>query len=367
MDSEWKNLRLGDVITLKRGYDLPTADRNGNGNVPIVSSSGIIDYHDEAKAQAPGVITGRYGTVGEFFYLNEPFWPLNTTLYVRDFKGNNPYFIYYFLQTLHFTRYSDKTSVPGVNRNDLHRIKVKLPPLAEQRRIAGILGAWDEAISLTGRLIEAKQRRKQGLMQRLLTGSARLPGFEGEWREVRLDQVAKVIMGQSPSSENYNGTGQGIPLIQGNADIEDRRTAPRNFTTEITKQCKVGDIILSVRAPVGETALSVHDACIGRGVCAIRATNLDNKFLYQLLVFIEPAWDRYAQGSTFTAINSSDIKQFRLSVPSASDEQRAIAAVLQTADEAIALLERKLAALRRQKQGLMQRLLTGQVRVGEGG
>ena len=252
---------------------------------------------------------------------------------------------------------------PALTVATIKKLQFPLPPLTEQRRIAEILGAWDEAITLTQRLVEAKQRRKQGLMQRLLTGSLRLPGFEGEWREVRLGDVAKVIMGQSPSSENYNDTGVGVPLIQGNADIENRLTSPRNFTTEITKTCNVGDIILSVRAPVGETALSLHNACIGRGVCAIQATKLDNRFLYQLLLSVEPAWDRYAQGSTFTAINSSDIRQFVLFVPETKDEQRAIAAVLQTADEEIGLLGRKLSALRAQKQGLMQKLLTGEVRV----
>ncbi len=94
MSSDWEKGRLGDFITLKRGYDLHAEERNGGGDVPIISSSGLMSFHDEVKAEAPGVVTGRYGTVGKFFYIDVPFWPLNTTLYVQNFKGNFPHFIY---------------------------------------------------------------------------------------------------------------------------------------------------------------------------------------------------------------------------------------------------------------------------------
>src|ERR687886_2444221 len=99
MSAKWIECRLGDVLTLQRGFDLPNQQRR-DGNIPIVSSSGISGYHNEAKVKAPGVVTGRYGTLGEVFYISKDFWPLNTTLYIRDFKGNDPKFISYFLQTL---------------------------------------------------------------------------------------------------------------------------------------------------------------------------------------------------------------------------------------------------------------------------
>lgn len=98
----WRETTLGQVIELKRGYDLPTRDRRP-GPYPVVSSSGISGYHDEAKVKAPGVVTGRYGTIGEVFYILEDFWPLNTSLYVRDFKVNDIRFISYFLRTLSFS------------------------------------------------------------------------------------------------------------------------------------------------------------------------------------------------------------------------------------------------------------------------
>ncbi|GIK76310.1 MAG: hypothetical protein BroJett021_52980 [Chloroflexota bacterium] len=97
-------------------------------------------------------MTGRYGTLGEVFYLTEDFWPLNTTLYVQDFKGNYPLFIYYLLQGLDFSGYSDKSSVPGLNRNHLHTMQVCIPPLPEQRAIAHILGTLDDKIELNRRM-----------------------------------------------------------------------------------------------------------------------------------------------------------------------------------------------------------------------
>lgn len=147
----WSKVPLGEVVTLQRGFDLPAQKRNP-GKVPIVSSSGVSDYHSEVGVKGPGVVTGRCGTIGQVFFIKEDYWPLNTTLWVNDFHGNDPLFTSYLLRTIDFQSCSDKSSVPGVNRNDLHRIPVSLPPLAEQKRIASILGALDDKIELNRRM-----------------------------------------------------------------------------------------------------------------------------------------------------------------------------------------------------------------------
>lgn len=147
MSSEWSTGKLGEFIELKRGYDLPKAKRK-LGTIPLVSSSGISDTHEVAMVKGPGVVTGRYGTIGEVFYVDTDFWPLNTTLYVRDFKGNDRKYINYFLKTLDFHAYSDKAAVPGINRNHLHEAVVTLPPIGEQKEIAKVLGALDDRITL---------------------------------------------------------------------------------------------------------------------------------------------------------------------------------------------------------------------------
>ena len=154
MASEWREVTLGDVVELKRGYDLPQRKRR-QGTIPVVSSSGVTGHHAEAKVSGPGVITGRYGTLGEVFYLEEDYWPLNTTLYVRDFKGNDPRFISYFLRSIDFLVYSDKAAVPGLNRNHLHQAVVRYPSEStEQRAIAQVLGTLDDKIELNRRMSE---------------------------------------------------------------------------------------------------------------------------------------------------------------------------------------------------------------------
>jgi len=152
----WHTLRLGDVMTLKRGHDLPEAQRQ-DGDVPVVSSAGITGSHNESKAKAPGVVTGRYGTLGEVFYIEEDYWPLNTALYVTDFKGNHPRFVAYFLENVLRNFQSDKAAVPGVNRNVLHELKVRSTDTKSQETVANILSTYDDLI--------ANNRRRMALLE----------------------------------------------------------------------------------------------------------------------------------------------------------------------------------------------------------
>lgn len=147
MSSEWRAGKLGEFIELKRGYDLPAAQRT-KGVYALISSSGESDSLNEFKVLGPGVVTGRYGTIGQVFFVEKDFWPLNTTLYVRDFKGNHPKFISYFLKTVDFFAYSDKAAVPGVNRNHLHEAMARIPDSATQIEIANCLGSLDDRIAL---------------------------------------------------------------------------------------------------------------------------------------------------------------------------------------------------------------------------
>ncbi len=172
----WRTCRLGDVLTLKRGHDLP-GDTRQVGDVPVVSSSGITGYHNEAKAKPPGVVTGRYGTLGQVFYLDQDYWPLNTALYVIDFKGNHPKFTAYFLENVLRGYQSDKAAVPGIDRNVLHELSVLAPDVACQNQIANVLSAYDSLIDNNRRrmaLLEESAR----LMYREWFVSLRFPGHE---------------------------------------------------------------------------------------------------------------------------------------------------------------------------------------------
>ena len=158
----WRNGELGNFITLKRGFDLPQQKRE-DGQVPIFSSSGITGTHSTAMVNAPGVITGRYGTIGEVFYAAEDFWPLNTTLFVEDFHGNDAEFIYYFLKTLEWSKFTSASAVPGINRNTVHKETVSLPDIETQRRIASTLSMLDEKIKTNTEINDNLQQQAQAI------------------------------------------------------------------------------------------------------------------------------------------------------------------------------------------------------------
>lgn len=255
------------------------------------------------------------------------------------------------------------TNLASINSTQLKEFPVVIPPLPEQRKIAKILQTWDRAIATTEKLIDASKQQKKALMQQLLTGKKRFAGFDGEWEDLMLASIANISMGSSPKSSAYNEACEGLPLIQGNADIKWRRSHPRIFTSEITKECRIGDILLSVRAPVGSIAKSIHHACIGRGISAISAKKDNSQaFLYQWLLWFEPRWERLSQGSTFEAINTSDIKSLIVKKPCLIEQQK-IADTLMLSDRNIELLEQQLLDLKQEKKALMQQLLTGKRRV----
>jgi len=150
--SKVKAKRLGDLINFKRGYDLPETQRKP-GPYPVISSAGISGYHDEFKAEGEGVVTGRYGTLGTMYYISGRYWPHNTSLYINNFKGNNPKYIYYLLNCLGRIRTSDKSAVPGVNRNELHEMAVPVvEDKIQQQKIAAVLSALDAKIELNNRI-----------------------------------------------------------------------------------------------------------------------------------------------------------------------------------------------------------------------
>lgn len=205
----WHTAHLGDVLTLKRGHDLPDSQRQ-DGDVPVVSSSGITGRHSEAKATAPGVVTGRYGTIGEVFYLGEDYWPLNTALYVTDFKGNHPRFCAYFLQNVLRDYQSDKAAVPGVNRNVLHELKVRCPDISSQQRIAGTLSAYDDLIENNQRRMSLLEDAAQELYREWFV-RLRFPGHEHTritngvpegWERVPLGDRVTLNYGKALKAEN---------------------------------------------------------------------------------------------------------------------------------------------------------------------
>ena len=290
----WLETRLGDVITLQRGYDLPRRERI-DGAVPVVSSSGITDHHCESKVSGPGVVTGRYGTLGQVFFIPDDFWPLNTALYVRDFKGNDPRFVSYFLRSLDFSTCSDKAAVPGLNRNHLHEESVRIPAtMEEQRAIAHILGTLDGKIELNRRMnatLEALARalfkswfvdfdpvrakiegRDTGLPKdiadlfpdRLV--DSELGEIPENWEVSEIGAEVDAVGGTTPSTkepaywnrgQNYWATPKDLsklssPVLLGT----DRRITDAGVQKISSGLLPPGTVLLSSRAPIGYLAIA---------------------------------------------------------------------------------------------------------------
>ncbi|HNS70462.1 MAG TPA: restriction endonuclease subunit S, partial [Verrucomicrobiota bacterium] len=151
MAGEWRITTLGEFLTLQRGFDLPMANRE-EGPYPVIASSGPVGMHKEAMVKGPGVVIGRSGSLGGGQYIQEDFWPLNTTLWVKNFKGNHTRFCYYFLKSMDLGRYNAGSGVPTLNRNHIHPLPVCVPTVNEQQAIACILGALDDKIELNRRM-----------------------------------------------------------------------------------------------------------------------------------------------------------------------------------------------------------------------
>ena len=182
---------------------------------------------------------------------------------------------------------------------------------AEQRKIADFLNLINERIETQKKIIEDLKKLKRAICKIVFSSP--------ECVTRKMADMATITMGQSPSSLSYNEDRQGLPLIQGNLDLYDGKIRPRIYTSEITQTCTKGDIILTVRAPVGEIAHAQLAACIGRGVCAISPHNSsDAELIYQYLSYYKPTWAKLEQGSTFSSINGADIRGIEVRCPSMS-------------------------------------------------
>ena len=178
-------------------------------------------------------------------------------------------------------------------------ISFSFPTLKEQEKIANLISLLDERITTQSKIIEDLKKLKSAISHILFSSKG----------AIHLSEIANVVMGQSPSSNAYNDQGLGMPLVQGNLDISNGKTTPRLYTAEFNQTTEKGNIILTVRAPVGEVAKATQKVCLGRGVCAIipHEENMSD-FIYQYLTFYKFMWRRYEQGSTFTSINGSDVR-----------------------------------------------------------
>ncbi len=166
-DGEWVEKSIGQIAPLQRGFDLPV-NNIIVGDYPVVFSNGILKYHNEFKVKGPGIVTGRSGTIGRVTYVEKDFWPHNTSLWVTEFCGNFPLFIFYYYNQIGLEQFSAGGGVPTLNRNDVHRQRISVPKLIqEQQKIASCLSSLDSLITAQAEKLEQLKMHKKGLMQGL--------------------------------------------------------------------------------------------------------------------------------------------------------------------------------------------------------
>jgi len=174
--SKWETVKLGDMLEFQRGFDITQAQQL-SGNIPIVSSSGITSHHNVAKAKAPGIVIGRKGTLGQVHHIKTDYWPHDTTLWIKNFKGNDPAYLYYFLQLMHFESFDAGASNPTLNRNHIHKLTVQRPPFPIQRKIAAILSAYDDLIENNTRRIALLEKMAEEVYREWFV-RLRFPDYE---------------------------------------------------------------------------------------------------------------------------------------------------------------------------------------------
>lgn len=366
---EWNEVCLGDIYTERK--------EPGNESLPMLMvsihsgvSDGEIDEEDlpkkvkriEDKSQyrraAKGDLVfnmmrawqGAIGTVRTEGMVSPAY------IVAEPNDKVDPLFMDYFMktkrmvQTIHKQSYGVTDFRLRLYWDSFAPIQCVLPSVSEQKKIAEILTTQDKVIELKEKRLAEKQKQKKYLAKQV---------FDKGRSSIALSELALITMGQSPSSESYNTSFDGVPLIQGNADIQYRKPLPRMYTTAPTKMCSAGDILISVRAPVGTIAKSTINACIGRGICSIRPQYL-NDYIYEYLLYYEDKWGSVSQGSTFESISGDDIG--KLPIPQCKDSNQT-AKMLTFAGEEIELLRHDIEQEKQKKKALMQLLLTGIVRV----
>ncbi|OOJ31840.1 type I restriction endonuclease subunit M [Escherichia coli] len=159
-----KTIPLNEFITLQRGFDLPQ-DKRIKGDIPVIASTGIVGYHNKEKVQAPGVVIGRSGSIGGGQYITNNFWPLNTTLWVKDFKGHHPRFVYYLLKSIDFSQFNVGSGVPTLNRNHLSGVLVADTSYSYEKEVSNVIGILDDKINLNKKINQTLEQMSQTLFK----------------------------------------------------------------------------------------------------------------------------------------------------------------------------------------------------------
>ena len=297
-----EKIRFDNFVSLNRGFDLPD-DKIIEGKYPVIASTSIKAYHNQFKVKAPIVVTGRSGSLGKVQYVDEDGWPLNTALYAKDFHGNNPKYVYYFLQTMHLEQYNAGAGVPTLNQNHLHSLKILIHELPTQQKIASILSAYDNLIQNYKKQIEALQTAASELYKEWFV-RFRFPGWQTTnfengipegWKVERIGALYDSTSGGTPSREHeeyfQNGTYPWIktgelkdsPILETEESITDE--AIKHSSAKLFEKDSL--IIAMYGATIGQLGINKMKATCNQACCVLRPKK-DKAFgIYYLFHFFK--------------------------------------------------------------------------------
>jgi len=290
-----RNVKFKDFIQLQRGFDLPKYDLV-NGPYPVIGSTSIIGHHNQYKVEPPGVVTGRSGSLGQLQFIREKYWPHNTSLWVRDFKGNYPRYVYYFLKSLDLSNFNSGAGVPTLNRNHLDTMELLIHPISDQHRIATILSAYDDLIDNNTRRIRILEEMAQAIYREWFV-DFRFPVQEGVrmveselglvpegWQVIELDKLTLDIIdyrGKTPKKLDSDWSTEGIPAISAlnikKGELihleKTKRVSEELYKKWMKSELESGDILMTSEAPLGELFFLVTKKrfCLSQRVYCIRA------------------------------------------------------------------------------------------------
>ena len=387
MPENWKTYKLKDIATLQRGFDLPTKKRV-SGNVPIVAASGIGGYHNQAKVKGPGVITGRSGTIGKVMFQKNDFWPLNTSLWVKDFHGNDVRFIYYLLSNFDFTGFNNGTSVPTLNRNDVHSVELNIPELQEQKSIASILSALDDKIELNLRMNKTLEEMAMTLYKHWFVDFG--PFQDGEfidselgkipkgWEVKRLDEISFVKGGKRlPKGAQLQSNPNSHPYLRVKdfnstyLNVSGMEYVPDDVFNSISNYTvNTGDITLSIVGTIGKVALIGEDlnlASLTENCVKItpKTETIFSEIIYLQLTSKNGQDEIQSKtvGSTQPKLPIYNINSLNLAFPTDFNEVKKVAIELQNWFKIIFSNTIENETLTQLRDTLLPKLISGEVRV----
>lgn len=328
---KWKEVRLQDLVYFQRGFDI-TKDKQELGDVPVISSSGVTSYHNKYMADGPGVIMGRKGSLGTIYFSKENYWPHDTTLWSKDFKGNDPKYAYYFLHTFDFKNFNVGGANPTLNRNHIHDLRIPLPPLPTQQRIAAILSAYDDLIENNRRRItlledSARLLYKEWFVQFQFPGHEKVKvknGLPEGWERKKIGDIIEVGRGSSPrpiADTRYfeDGTIPWIKIADATASkifIHRTKEYVNEFGASFSRKLKPGSMILAASGTLGFPMFLGVEACIHDGWLYFeKIEEYFKEYFYFNLLDLRNYFQNQSLGSAIQNINTNVVRETPLILP----------------------------------------------------